>query len=398
MKLFYTIGVNVYYFAVLVASIWNPKAKKWINGRKEIWTQIGSFIPKEHVYWFHCASLGEFEQGRPLMEALKSRQNCQIVVTFFSPSGYEIRKNYNGADLIVYLPRDSKRNASKLLGAIKPVSVFFVKYEFWANYIFECNKRNIPIYLVAGLFRENQIFFKGYGGFMRKVLESFTKIYVQNDDSRALLNGIGLPSIVAGDTRYDRVLKNAAQVISYPEVERFCGDSKVLICGSIWDEDLQVIHNKINDLNEWKVIIAPHEISEGFIKRIEQLIKLKSIRYSQIDQCSDEKVLIIDNIGMLMNLYQYGDVAFVGGGYKTGLHNILEPAAFGLPVMFGDKFEKFPEAFIFIENGIGFTIPNAHTFYHVLDAVVGQALNEKVISFMKSQTGATDKILQEIIP
>lgn len=396
MKLFYSLGVNAYYFAVLIASIWNPKAKKWIQGRKKVWADLENFSPSKNVYWFHCASLGEFEQGRPLIEEFKRLEDCQIVLTFFSPSGYEIRKNYDLADLVIYLPKDSSRNAKRFIDKIQPSKVFFIKYEFWANYIFECKNRNIPIYLISGLFREDQIFFKGYGGFMRKILQSFDRIFVQNDDSNALLNGIGIPSIVTGDTRYDRVMQNAEKVSSYNEVKAFCGASKVLICGSIWQEDLEVIKAKINDLIDWKVIIAPHEISEKFISQIENSINRPTIRYSNIGDLSSEEVLIIDNIGMLMNLYQYGNAAFVGGGYKTGLHNILEPAAFGLPVFFGTKFEKFPEAFTFLENYIGYTVKDSFTFYHVFDGVTRKDLSSQIKDFMQSQRGATQLILKEI--
>jgi 3-deoxy-D-manno-octulosonic-acid transferase len=396
MKLFYTLGVNAYYFAVLMASMFNPKAKKWIRGRKEVWSNFAFFKPGEKVYWFHCASLGEFEQGRPIIEALKEKEQCQIVISFFSPSGYEIRQNYELADLVIYLPKDSRKNAKRLLEAIKPTTVFFIKYEFWANYILCCKERQIPIYLISALFRDEQVFFKSYGGFMREVLQSFTKIFVQNNDSNALLNGIGIPSVVAGDTRYDRVMANANKVVSYEDVDRFCGDSKVLICGSIWQEDLDVIKKKLNDINDWKIIIAPHEISEKFISQIQEVITRPTLRYSEIENFTDEEVLIIDNIGMLMNLYQYGDLAFIGGAFRTGLHNILEPAAFGLPVLFGDKFDKFPEAFTFIENGIGFSVADKEDFKRVFDVVANQQLGEKVKSFMNSQKGATAKILEEI--
>lgn len=397
MKIFYTLGVNLYTFAVSIAAIWVPKAKKLIRGRRAAWGQLSSFEPKSTVIWFHCASLGEFEQGRPLMERIKEEKDCQIVLTFFSPSGYEIRKDYDGVDLVVYLPKDSKRNARKFLNAIKPAHVFFIKYEFWANYILECNSRDIPIYSVAALFRKDQIFFKSYGGFMRKVLRSFSKVFVQNEESQEILKKIDVASTVCGDTRYDRVMKNAENVKKYPEVKQFCSNAQVLVCGSIWEEDLNVLQKKINDLSEWKIIIAPHEINERFLAKIESSIQKSSVRYSLMDENSDEEVLIIDNVGMLMNLYQYGDIAFVGGGFRTGLHNILEPAAFGLPVFFGNKYDKFPEAYSFIENDIGFPVSNSEQFYFKLDQVLNNVPKEKVKTFMKSQMGATDMILKEFI-
>jgi len=394
MKLIYSFGVNFYAIGIGIASLWNPKAKKIVIGRKQCWVDLESFDAGDKVYWFHCASLGEFEQGRPVMEGLKSREDCQIVITFFSPSGFEVKKNYEGADLIVYLPKDSKRNAKKFLKALKPKKIYFVKYEFWAHFILEAKARKIPIYSIAAVFREDQIFFKWYGSFMVKVIESFDAIFVQNKATQSLLNANAINNQLCGDTRFDRVMENASRVKSYKEVDDFCVGSKVLICGSIWDEDLAVISNKLNSLDDWKIIIAPHELGEDFIAKIESKVKLKSIRYSQIMNLADEQVLIIDNIGMLMNLYQYGDLAYVGGGFKTGLHNILEPAAFGMNVIFGNKTDKFPEARQFVENGIGFSIKDAPSFELVFDELSRMDNTDKVNAFMKSQMGATDFILQ----
>lgn len=395
MKFFYNLGVNAYTLALIVASLWNEKAKKIIRGRRQSWAEIQNFKSIEHVYWFHCASLGEFEQGRPLMEALKSRESCQIVVTFFSPSGYEIRKNYEGADLVIYLPKDSRRNANRFLDHIQPKAVYFVKYEFWAHYILTTAKRKIPIYSVAALFRQDQIFFSPFGGFMRKVLRSFDKIFVQNEHSRMLLKEIEIEAVVCGDTRYDRVLKNAENVQAYSEIEKFKSGDKVLVCGSIWEEDLIVIQEVLSEKKNWKLIVAPHELSEKFISQIENNIKRKAIRYSSIDQVEDDHdMLIIDNIGMLMNLYQYGDAAYIGGAFKTGLHNILEPAAFGLPVIFGDKYDKFPEAFDFIQAGIGASVRNAGLFEAALEKLENSDLKEKVNAFMRARTGATEIILE----
>lgn len=379
-----------------MAALWSPKAKKWVNGRKDVWNQLSSFEAGEHVYWFHCASLGEFEQGRPLMEEIKEKEYCQVVVTFFSPSGYEVKKDYEGADLVVYLPKDSKKNALRFLEQINPSQVFFIKYEFWANYIFECKNRDIPIYSVAALFRKDQVFFTIYGGYMRKVLKSFSRIFVQNDSSKELLSSIDVDSELCGDPRYDRVMRNASSVTSYTDVKDFCDGKKVLICGSVWAEDLRVIQHQLSILKDWKLIVAPHEISEQFISKIETGINRGSIRYSKMSDYKEEDLLIIDNVGMLMNLYQYGSVAFVGGGFKTGLHNILEPAAFGLPVIFGDKHEKFPEAFEFIEGGIGFSIHDEKDFSRVFEQLSNEDLSQKVSEFMESRQGATDAILQDL--
>ncbi|UKN03327.1 3-deoxy-D-manno-octulosonic acid transferase [Paracrocinitomix mangrovi] len=400
MKLFYNLGVNMYTFAVRLASLWSPKAKKWVKGRKDVWEKLEKFNPSQMVYWFHCASLGEFEQGRPLMEAIKQNQNCQIVVTFFSPSGYEIRKNYEGADLVVYLPKDSSKNARRFIKCVQPKFVFFIKYEFWANYILTCKQEGIPVYSVAALFRKNQSFFTWYGGYMRKVLGAFNHIFVQNEHSQKLLSSIQIDSTVCGDTRYDRVMQNASKVQQYPKIEKYFGN-EVFILGSIWSEDLDVVKSSLSNLTDQKVIIAPHEISDSFIRKIESEIKLDSVRYSQFvkdDFQGSPQLLIIDNIGMLMNLYQYGSIAYVGGAFKTGLHNILEPASFGLPVIFGNKFEKFPEAFSFIEAGIGFSVDDAASFENTFQKVKSlKEINGKVLSFMKENQGATEKILNKII-
>jgi 3-deoxy-D-manno-octulosonic-acid transferase len=399
MKLFYTLGVNFYTIGVRIASLWNPKAKKWIDGRKNVWNQLKDFKTDENTYWFHCASLGEFEQGRPIMEELKALQKCQIVISFFSPSGYENKKNFKGAELIVYLPVDSKKNAKRFLDIIQPQAVFIIKYEFWANYILTSQDRNIPIYSIAALFRRDQYFFTGYGKYMRKVLGAFTKIFVQNESSKNLLSEFDIDSVVCGDTRYDRVLKNAKNVEGYDKIKWNCDGKKVLICGSIWPEDLAVIQSAISNYLDLRVIIAPHELSDAFISEIEYRIDLDSIRYSDFVLEKDlyyADLIIIDNIGMLMNLYQYGDVAYIGGGFKTGLHNILEPAAFGLPVIFGNKHQKFPEAQQFIDAGIGFEVTDHASFERTFGKLLGSDLKKEVNLYMQEKTGATNFILQTI--
>lgn len=417
MKLFYSLGVWIYTAAVHIAAIWNPKAKKWVEGRNESLDKLEKFSHRPHrlpsmtdtgkavepthppLYWFHCASLGEFEQGRPLIEALKARSVCQIAISFFSPSGYEIRKNYELADLIFYLPVDSKKNAQKVFDALNPTAVFFIKYEFWANYIFESKSRNIPFYSISAVFRKNQTFFKWYGGYMRSVLNACTTIFVQNETSKKLLESIQINSVRAGDTRYDRVMKNAEKAQRFPRIDSFTQGHKIFVCGSLWLADLMTISNGLKNLpDNWKIILTTHEIDESKLKDAEYYFNQTTvIRYSKLtDQNSDSKVLLIDNIGMLMHLYGHGHLAYVGGAFKTGLHNILEPASFGLPVVFGPRHEKFPEAKLFIENGIGFSISNASEFETVLKKLQTQNLNEKVIAFMNSQKGATEKIIRLI--
>lgn len=395
MKIFYSLGVFFYVFGIHIASTWNAKAKKWVAGRKNVWDELKEFDSSGEVIWFHCASLGEFEQGRPIMEKLKEKRKLKIVVTFFSPSGFEIRKDYNGADLVCYLPRDSKKNAKRFLDRVSPDKIYFVKYEFWANYITEAKKRNIEIFSVSAVFRKSQIFFKFYGGYMRSILKKFDAIFVQNKASQNLLASIAVDSIHAGDTRYDRVYENSLKVQQYDLIEAFIAEKKVLVCGSIWLDDLKVIKHKINDLSDWKIIIAPHEIKDHFIHEIIEQLNKKCIQYSVLNESNnDADVLIIDNIGMLMNVYQYGDIAYVGGGFKTGLHNILEPASFGLPVIFGNKYQKFPEAFEFIENEIGFSVEDDFVFNRVFNELSVASIKENVVSFINSKRGATSIILE----
>lgn len=404
MKLFYTIGINLYSAFVHFASLWNAKAKKWVNGRKDSWKKIEEFCrlissdSSKNTYWFHCASLGEFEQGRPLIEAIKKRETCYVVVSFFSPSGYEIRKNYELADLVIYLPSDSKKNASRFYKLIQPNQVFFVKYEFWANYIFEAKKLNIPLYSIAAVFRKNQIFFKFYGGYMRQVLTAITKIFVQDMSSQVLLRSINIDAVVSGDTRYDRVMNNSKNALKFELISDFCGNNKVMVLGSVWAEDLTTISNVICNLSsDWKVIIAPHEIDEAHLREAESFFQAKKlIRYSKLESGADCDLLLIDNVGMLMHLYGYANIAYVGGAFKTGLHNILEPASFGLPVIFGPYHSKFPEAQLFIDNGIGFSIKDATEFSKIFTTISASNLKNKVEDFMNTKTGAAQVILNGV--
>ncbi len=401
MKFIHQIVTELYFLAAKIASLWNNKAKLFVEGRKTTWNKLQAFKPgNNEVYWFHCASLGEFEQARPLIEKLKALKACKVIITFFSPSGYEIRKNYDSADLIIYLPKDSSKNARRFLNKVKPTKIFFIKYEFWPNYLLEANKLNIPTYLVSGVFRKNQIFFKWYGGFMKNVLKSFNKVFLQNIKSQVLLDTINIKSIVTGDTRFDRVMDNAKNVKSFPLIEQFINQQPVLVIGSCWQEDESVIFPVLNKINHLKIIVAPHEINEGHLTTIEKQLNKKSIRYSKIEDgknLSEYEVLIIDNIGMLMHLYQYAKVAYIGGAFGKGLHNILEPASFGVPVIFGNNYAKFPEAFQFIDEGIGFSIGNSSEFEGILNTLSKQDLSAKVLRFMNTHQGATDKILIEVL-
>lgn len=400
MKLVYHLSIRAYAFAIRIAALWNPKAKKWIKGRRAVWDALSNWQPKEEkVYWFHCASLGEFEQGRPIIEELKNQESCTVVITFFSPSGYEIRKNYELADLVVYLPKETKHNVTRFLEIVRPTTVFFIKYEFWATYIEESKKLGAKIYSIAATFRKNQLFFKWYGGFMRKVLRNFDEIFTQDKHSSELLSTIGITTIIAGDTRYDRVLRNASNVSSIPLIEDFIGNSKVFVIGSSWREDDEVLKETLQQLSQaWKVIIAPHEIGETRILDLRQKFGKKTILYSELQagKKDDAEHLIIDNIGMLMNIYQYADIAYVGGAFGKGLHNILEPAAFNTPVIFGANYQKFREASLFIEAGIGFSVKNSSECLQTFQHLSTVDLSEKISQFMLAHQGATSCIMSEL--
>ncbi len=395
MGFFYTIGILLYGTLIRLATLFNGKAKKWVKGRQNWELNLDQFDRKDvPLYWFHCASLGEFEQGRPIMEALKRKEDCQLVVSFFSPSGFEIRKNYELADLIFYLPLDTKCNAKKLIHYLRPTKVFIIKYEFWANLISTLRYNEIPVYLISGIFRKGQSFFKWYGGFFRNMLRDFKIIFVQDDSSQQLLGQLKIASVLTGDTRYDRVMENSRQAKNIDLVERFCNGEKVWVIGSSWIEDDQILMPLINGktFND-KVIIAPHEVKEHRIKQIENQLQKTSIRYSNFKGNTEADVLIIDNIGMLMHLYQYASVAYVGGGFKTGLHNILEPASFGVPVMFGPKHDKFPEATLFMKNHIGFEISNMASLKKTYHKLTSNNMTRSVLTFMNRQTGATAIVL-----
>jgi 3-deoxy-D-manno-octulosonic-acid transferase len=344
----YNIGIRIYSFLLHIAAIFNPKAKLFINGRKSIWQHIASKInPNDHPIWFHFASLGEFEQGRPVLEAFKNQKPQQkIIVTFFSPSGYEIRKNYPLAD-VFYLPIDTRKNAERFIKLVNPQQAIFTKYEFWFHYFNELHKKQIPLYLISGIFRPNQTFFKWYGSFYREILTYVSHFFVQNKESVDLLKSIGISQVsLSGDTRFDRVYENAQHPKKLELIEQFCGDAKVFIAGSTWLPDEKLLVALAAKNQDWKFIIAPHEIGEAHIQEIEALFP-EAIKFSafssQLTQASAQ-ILIIDNIGMLSSLYQYGKLAYIGGGFGAGIHNTLEAAAFGLPVIFGPKYDKFQEA------------------------------------------------------
>jgi 3-deoxy-D-manno-octulosonic-acid transferase len=401
MRGIYTLGNRFYKLIVALASLFNPKAKKWIQGRKESWIQLNSVEWKEGVIWFHCASLGEFEQGRPIIERLKAKNSStQILVTFFSPSGYEIRKNYELADCICYLPIDTRKNAKKLYELVPIKTAYFIKYEFWGNYIIEANKLSIELNSISTLLRPGQIFFKPWGGFFRKILSKIHHFYVQNEETKQLLANIGLKnSTIVGDTRFDRVSDNAAKVEANDILDSF-KTKRMLTIGSSWPADEQILFDIINseaftDL----VLLAPHEIDAGHIQQIEKGISKPYQLYTDLEKGEvlnpQTQVIILNCIGLLANAYQYGDYAYVGGGFGTGLHNILEPCVFGLPVAFGPIHKKFPEAQKFINASIGIEISTSEDIQKAFTSFTEDLdkYSAKCKAFVATNVGATDLVL-----
>jgi len=407
MLLLYILGIRLYNLIISIFALFNNKAKLFINGRKNLFQEIKNQVDsnQKHI-WFHFASLGEFEQGRPVLEKLKAvYPEKKIVVTFFSPSGYEIRKNYALAD-VFYLPIDTAQNAKRFLNLINPEMAIFTKYEFWHFYFKELNTRKIPLYVISGIFRPSQAFFKWYGGFYRNILKSVTYFFVQNEESKILLNSIGLNNtVVSGDTRFDRVYENAQTPRSLPEIENFIGDSPVLVCGSTWPEDEKLLSILPEKYPDWKFIIAPHEIHESHIESIEKQFPVGSMRFSVLASLlkagnapiPNVQVLIIDNIGMLSSLYRYGKVAYIGGGFGAGIHNTLEAAAFGLPVIFGPKYDKFQEAKDLIVIGAAQNISSADELLNAFNNFLknDQAANAAK-KYVEEKKGATEIILRQI--
>jgi 3-deoxy-D-manno-octulosonic-acid transferase len=405
MKYIYSLSVFIYRMIVTVASLFNKKAKLRTKGINQTYQKLSAF-KAEHTVWVHCASLGEFEQGRPLIEKIKERRpDIKIVLSFFSPSGFEIRKNYELADLVIYLPYDSKRNAKKLIELMKPETVFFIKYEFWYWFIKEIRNHNIPLYLISGIFRENQIFFKSYSSFFRKIPANFTRLFLQNEESRMLAEQIGInQSTVTGDTRFDRVYQISQNRKKIEIVEEFQSDKPILIAGSTWKPDEEIIFNFVNQSNgNIKFIIVPHEIDIDNINRIVGLSCKRTIKYSEayMNNVSSADVLIIDNIGMLSSLYAYADIAYIGGGFGKGIHNTLEAAVYGIPVIFGPKYKKFDEANELIKRKAGFSITDKDDFSVLLEKLLNDSVFRKECGkqseiYVKENIGATDKVFKEI--
>lgn len=416
----YNLFLYLYRTGIQIVSYWNPKARLWVQGRKDIFKKIRSIpVPEGEIrIWMHCASLGEFEQGRPLIEALKKAfPRVVIILTFFSPSGYEIRKNYKGADFIFYLPIDSPGNARVLLDAVRPALVLWIKYDYWYHYLKEVKKRNIPLLLISGIFWKEQLFFKSYGTFYRRMLQCFTHLFVQTAGSKQLLESIGFNENVSinGDTRFDRVIEIAEQFEPLNLIKAFCKDFPVVVAGSTWQEDEEELFHFASTHPEIKFIIAPHEISAAHVREIKKLFR-HSVTYSDFEAASSGTVshpgtdaentphiMIIDNIGMLARLYSYATITYVGGGFgKDGLHNVLEAAVYGKPVVFGPEYEKFIEAVELVEAGGAFSVGTALELETVFTTLLENPVDynqacEASKQYVYSKKGAKDRIINYIL-
>ncbi len=401
----------MYRLGVWVVSLRTEKAKQWIAGRSNWRQQLASILqPGEQRIWIHCSSLGEFEQGKPLIEAIRQRYpGNKIVLTFFSPSGYEVCKNYRNADYIFYLPMDGRKAARDFVAAVDPKLVLFVKYEFWYHYLYTLKQNKIPLLLVSGAFRPGQSFFKWYGGFFRTMLGCFSHLHVQDGVSAKLLEAIGFKNNVSisGDTRYDRVTAIRAALQPIPLAALFKGSHKILIAGSTWPDDEAAMEQCMKHLSDgWKLIVAPHETDTKHIGQVQQLFGNEAVLYSELtrnESLCAKRVLIIDNIGMLSSLYAYGDIAYVGGGFqKGGIHNVLEPAVFGIPVVMGPVYRKFVEAVSLTSAKVAFPVQNADEAAAVVSQLANDDSQRKTISdqlqkFMKKKTGATERIMTQML-
>ena len=407
----YHIIMYLIQFGIMIASLFNEKVRKMWRGEREAVKVLKAKVdPTAQYVWFHAASLGEFEQGRPLMEQLrKDHPEYKILLTFYSPSGYEVRKNYAGADIICYMPVDTVTNARRFLRAVRPVMAFFIKYEFWYNHLHILKHRGVPTYSVSSIFRPDQVFFKWYGREYGHVLKCFTHFYVQNEESRQLLAKIGITnSTVTGDTRFDRVLQIKDAAKELPLVEAFVGkqssdaQQKVFVAGSSWLPDEQIFMKYFNEHTDWKLIVAPHVIGEDHLKQIAALTDRKMVRYTQATQENvvDADILIVDCFGLLSSIYHYADIAYVGGGFGVGIHNVLEAAVWNIPVIFGPNNKRFQEAQELMAAGGGFEITDDASFQQLMDCMDSDssqlhAASKAAGNYVANGAGATRRVLDE---
>ena len=416
----YNIVIYFVLWGIAIASLFNEKVRKMWRGEREAFKILKQKVdPNAKYIWFHAASLGEFEQGRPLMERIrKEYPQYKILLTFYSPSGYEVRKNYEGADIICYMPVDTRLNAIRFLRLVRPVMAFFIKYEFWSNFLHILKHRNIPTYSVSSIFRKDQVFFKWYGRSYAGVLKCFTRFFVQNEESKRLLEGIGIKDVdVVGDTRFDRVLQIKEAAKQLPICEAFRTgvassqsadvphtDFKVFVAGSSWPPDENIFIPFFNEHKDWRLLIAPHVIAEEHLKLILSLIKDKKVvRYTQTtpEEAAEADVLIIDCFGLLSSMYNYGDVAYIGGGFGVGIHNTLEAAVWNMPVIFGPNNKKFQEAQGLLKSGGGFEINTYEDFSGLMNSLMNdeaflKQAGDKAGAFVAHLAGATDKVLASV--
>ena len=409
MKFFYNLFVSLYPGIIRLASLWNPKAKLWIHGRKDQFKRLEEALQKSNrpLIWFHCASLGEFEQGRPVIESIKDQYpQYRILLTFFSPSGYEVRKNYSGADLVFYLPMDSLSNANRFIGLTKPKMAFFIKYETWFHYLSVLKEREIPCLLISGILLESQFKFPPWGNFMKSIFDSFTYLFAQSQPTLSLLkkHKIAAPHGFGGDTRFDRVLQLSGQAFHHPQLDAFAGDGPVLVAGSTWEEDENLIAGLADSISNMKLVIAPHEIGERHIQQL-QLQFPRSILFSAIENykaIQDVNVVIIDCIGLLSKLYRYGTYCYVGGGFnRAGIHNILEAAAYGKTVFIGPNYNKANEAKEMIEKGLVFSCSSKEELTQQVKELMNnpkilEEKNRAALVFVQENQGATARVLSLI--
>lgn len=432
MNFLYNLGIRTYVTGIRTALLCgNQKAMQMEMGRdkwaetlheKVVTLREQSQLPTPDaplkLIWFHAASLGEFEQGRPLIEQLREKYpQYKILVTFFSPSGYEVRKNYKGADIICYLPYDLTKNVRIFLDIVQPELVFFVKYEFWGNILEELHRRQIPTYLISGIFRKEQIFFKWYGWMFRPILKYFNHLFVQDEESKRLLNSLNIKNVtITGDTRFDRVIAIQQQAKEYDWAAAFRlsppnSQLSTLVAGSSWPKDEDIILSHFNEHPEMKLIIAPHEIHEEHIQSIISKLKRKYIRYTQLDkenpaaaisQVKEVDCIIIDAIGFLSSIYRYGDIAYIGGGFGVGIHNTLEAAVYGIPVIFGPNHTHFREALGLLECGGGFTINDKDDYASVINKLMTvpsmlKSAGNNAESYVRNNSGASDAIFSAVL-
>ena len=402
----YNLIIYIYLLGVAIASLFSKKVHKMWRGERDAFGVLKSSVDPDAKYvWFHAASLGEFEQGRPIMERLRHEHpEYKILLTFFSPSGYEVRKNYDGADIICYLPLDTPINAIRFLRLIRPCMAFFIKYEFWWNYLHILKHRHVPTYSVSSIFRKEQIFFRWYGYEYRLVLKCFTHLFVQNETSKQLLAGLGIHNVsISGDTRFDRVLQIKEQSKQLPVVEAFRQNYKVFIAGSSWQPDEELFIRFFNEHKDWRIIIAPHVIGEDHLQQILSRLDRKTVRYTQTnaEEASSADCLIIDCFGLLSSIYHYGDVAYIGGGFGVGIHNVLEAAVWGIPVIFGPNNKHFNEAQSLLADKGGFEITDYDGFKSIMSKLMTDeaflaASGKKAGENVKKSAGATTRILNGI--